>query len=111
MSTAQQHASTSSHSSSSNSNIIGVHFRVGRKIGEGSFGVIFEGQSAVFPVALLHRGKERSPRTGPCTSHSVGRSVGERAVVGHIARAAGRGHLPKPCTIFSGYGLRPGRMR
>ncbi|BGP53966.1 hypothetical protein JCM8202_002963 [Rhodotorula sphaerocarpa] len=45
MSTAQQHASTSSHSSSSNSNIIGVHFRVGRKIGEGSFGVIFEGHN------------------------------------------------------------------
>ncbi|GAA5989391.1 hypothetical protein JCM10908_001288 [Rhodotorula pacifica] len=45
MSTSQQHASTSSHSSSSNSNIIGVHFRVGRKIGEGSFGVIFEGHN------------------------------------------------------------------
>ncbi|GAA5965345.1 hypothetical protein JCM8115_002262, partial [Rhodotorula mucilaginosa] len=44
MSTSQQHASSSSHSSS-NSNIIGVHFRVGRKIGEGSFGVIFEGHN------------------------------------------------------------------
>ncbi|BGP13930.1 hypothetical protein JCM10213_002574 [Rhodosporidiobolus nylandii] len=30
-------------SSGSGSNVIGVHFRVGRKIGEGSFGVIFEG--------------------------------------------------------------------
>ncbi|KAE8223854.1 hypothetical protein CF319_g3168 [Tilletia indica] len=29
--------------SSSSSNIVGVHYRVGRKIGEGSFGVIFEG--------------------------------------------------------------------
>jgi casein kinase 1 len=25
------------------SNVVGVHYRVGKKIGEGSFGVIFEG--------------------------------------------------------------------
>ena len=30
--------------SSSTQNIVGVHYRVGKKIGEGSFGVIFEGQ-------------------------------------------------------------------
>ncbi|KAL9940030.1 hypothetical protein V8E36_000735 [Tilletia maclaganii] len=30
---------------STSSNIVGVHYRVGRKIGEGSFGVIFEGQN------------------------------------------------------------------
>jgi serine/threonine protein kinase len=30
-------------SSSSSSNVVGVHYRVGKKIGEGSFGVIFEG--------------------------------------------------------------------
>ena len=37
--------STSSHSQSTggNSSIIGQHFRVGKKIGEGSFGVVFEG--------------------------------------------------------------------
>ncbi|ORY23434.1 kinase-like domain-containing protein [Naematelia encephala] len=35
-------SSTGSHSSSS-SNIVGVHYKVGKKIGEGSFGVIFEG--------------------------------------------------------------------
>jgi len=29
--------------SASTSNVVGVHFRVGKKIGEGSFGVIFEG--------------------------------------------------------------------
>ena len=29
--------------SSSSSNVVGVHYRVGKKIGEGSFGVIFEG--------------------------------------------------------------------
>ncbi|GAA5978374.1 hypothetical protein JCM5350_001144 [Sporobolomyces pararoseus] len=35
--------SSSNSNSNSSSNVIGVHFRVGRKIGEGSFGVIFEG--------------------------------------------------------------------
>ena len=30
-------------SSSSSSNVVGVHYRVGKKIGEGSFGVLFEG--------------------------------------------------------------------
>jgi casein kinase 1 len=30
-------------STSSTQNIVGVHYRVGKKIGEGSFGVIFEG--------------------------------------------------------------------
>ena len=39
---AQHLSSTGSHSSSS-SNIVGVHYKVGKKIGEGSFGVIFEG--------------------------------------------------------------------
>ena len=33
----------SSHSGSAANNIVGVHYRVGKKIGEGSFGVIFEG--------------------------------------------------------------------
>lgn len=37
------HLSSGSHSSSS-SNIVGVHYKVGKKIGEGSFGVIFEGE-------------------------------------------------------------------
>jgi casein kinase 1 len=36
------HLSSGGHSSSS-SNIVGVHYKVGKKIGEGSFGVIFEG--------------------------------------------------------------------
>lgn len=29
---------------SSTANLVGVHYRVGKKIGEGSFGVIFEGE-------------------------------------------------------------------
>nr|VWO98624.1 Ras-like protein Rab7 [Ganoderma boninense] len=32
----------SSHNSSSSNNVVGAHYRVGKKIGEGSFGVIFE---------------------------------------------------------------------
>ena len=28
----------------SSSNVVGVHYKVGKKIGEGSFGVIFEGE-------------------------------------------------------------------
>lgn len=35
-------AAESNHNNSS-SNVVGVHYRVGKKIGEGSFGVIFEG--------------------------------------------------------------------
>lgn len=30
---------------SASSNVVGVHYRVGKKIGEGSFGVIFEGMN------------------------------------------------------------------
>ena len=33
--------------SSASSNVVGVHYRVGKKIGEGSFGVIFEGTNLV----------------------------------------------------------------
>ncbi|CAD6575988.1 MAG: casein kinase I [Tremellales sp. Tagirdzhanova-0007] len=38
-----QHLATTGSHSSSSSNIVGVHYKVGKKIGEGSFGVIFEG--------------------------------------------------------------------
>ncbi|KAL1409557.1 Palmitoylated plasma membrane-bound casein kinase [Vanrija albida] len=37
------HLSGGGGHSSSSSNIVGVHYKVGKKIGEGSFGVIFEG--------------------------------------------------------------------
>ena len=43
------HHQSSHGSNSSSSNVIGVHFRVGRKIGEGSVGVIFEG---IFTITL-----------------------------------------------------------
>lgn len=40
-------AGTGSSGSSGSSNVVGVHYKVGKKIGEGSFGVIFEGKSQV----------------------------------------------------------------
>ena len=33
--------------SANSSNVVGVHYRVGKKIGEGSFGVIFEGHNLI----------------------------------------------------------------
>jgi len=39
----QHQAPTTGTMASSSSNVVGVHYRVGKKIGEGSFGVIFEG--------------------------------------------------------------------
>ena len=46
---------TASHSlqGSSSSNVVGVHYRVGKKIGEGSFGVIFQGSFAPCPCCAL----------------------------------------------------------
>jgi casein kinase 1 len=38
-----RHNSKSKSNSSTSSNVVGVHYRVGKKIGEGSFGVIYEG--------------------------------------------------------------------
>lgn len=51
-----------SQHTSTTANLVGIHYRVGRKIGEGSFGVIFEGPlsfefllptSSRLPVFLL----------------------------------------------------------
>lgn len=43
----------------SSSNVVGVHYKVGKKIGEGSFGVIFEGEfqdwSGVSVVVMVLR--------------------------------------------------------
>ncbi|KAH3687327.1 hypothetical protein WICPIJ_001671 [Wickerhamomyces pijperi] len=39
--------SSSQNAQSSNSNIVGIHYKVGKKIGEGSFGIIFEGVNAL----------------------------------------------------------------
>lgn len=40
---------------SSSSNVVGVHYRVGKKIGEGSFGVIFEGNLHITKTCRVRR--------------------------------------------------------
>jgi len=43
-----------SQHTSTTANLVGIHYRVGRKIGEGSFGVIFEGPlSFVFLLPIF----------------------------------------------------------
>lgn len=41
--TANHPRHSGSTSATASSNVVGVHYRVGRKIGEGSFGIIYEG--------------------------------------------------------------------
>lgn len=41
--------------SSGRPSVVGQHFRVGKKIGEGSFGTIYEGISFVYPVFFVNR--------------------------------------------------------
>lgn len=57
----------SPHHSGSGSNVVGVHYRVGKKIGEGSFGVIFEGPFITFgrvvPTVRLMRASHRDEFT------------------------------------------------
>jgi len=58
MSTPHVIASSSTHPSqsvSSNNGIVGGHYKVGKKIGEGSFGVVFEGAYAVCCVLQAFR--------------------------------------------------------
>ena len=51
MSTPHVIASSSTHlpQSTTSNGIVGTHYRVGKKIGEGSFGVVFEGWSSLKP--------------------------------------------------------------
>ncbi|KAF8623574.1 hypothetical protein AX15_006342 [Amanita polypyramis BW_CC] len=64
-----------SHSSSSTSNIVGVHYRVGRKIGEGSFGVIFEGtnllNSQTVAIKFEPRKAEAPQLRDECRSYRI----------------------------------------
>lgn len=41
-----------SNSGSSNNSVVGLHYKIGKKIGEGSFGVIFEGTNIINGVAV-----------------------------------------------------------
>lgn len=43
---------SSSKSASMSANIVGVHYRVGKKVGEGSFGVLYEG--TISPLKALY---------------------------------------------------------
>lgn len=51
---------------SSSSNVVGVHYRVGKKIGEGSFGVLFEGTNLLNnqQVAIKFVRSRATPRLG-----------------------------------------------
>ncbi|KAI5961596.1 YCK2 [Candida pseudojiufengensis] len=46
--------STATNNNNSNSSVVGLHYKIGKKIGEGSFGVIFEGTNIIngVPVAI-----------------------------------------------------------
>jgi hypothetical protein len=69
MSTPHVIASSSSHppSSTTSNGIVGNHYRVGKKIGEGSFGVVFEG-AFLFTFGsvsvLLETGSKYGPPSG-----------------------------------------------
>lgn len=57
--------------SSSTANLVGQHYRVGKKIGEGSFGVIFEGDSIVHSsylssLLMLSTGRNQSSQLTDC---------------------------------------------
>ena len=52
------HLSSTGSGQGSSSNIVGVHYRVGKKIGEGSFGVIFEGQLTLVRIKALAETQE-----------------------------------------------------
>jgi serine/threonine protein kinase len=61
---------------SSSSNVVGVHYRVGKKIGEGSFGVIFEGTNLLNNQQVAIKFVSRIPRPprqvlGRCKSESL----------------------------------------
>lgn len=56
--------------SSSSSNVVGVHYRVGKKIGEGSFGVLFEGTNLLNNQQIAIKFVRRVPMilaVKPCT--------------------------------------------
>jgi len=64
-----------SHSSSSTANVVGVHYRVGKKIGEGSFGVIFEGtnllNSQTVAIKFEPRKAEAPQLRDECRSYRI----------------------------------------
>jgi len=63
------------HGSSSTANVVGVHYRVGKKIGEGSFGVIFEGtnllNSQTVAIKFEPRKAEAPQLRDECRSYRI----------------------------------------
>ena len=63
---------------SSSSNVVGVHYRVGKKIGEGSFGVIFEGTNLLNNQQVAIKFVCRPPpEPGLSRAHSFARNQGK----------------------------------
>lgn len=50
--TASQNPNTMSSATSNNNSVVGLHYKIGKKIGEGSFGVLFEGSNIINGVAV-----------------------------------------------------------
>ncbi|GBE82252.1 Casein kinase I homolog 1 [Sparassis crispa] len=67
--------SSHAHSSSSTNNVVGVHYRVGKKVGEGSFGVIFEGtnllNSQTVAIKFEPRKAEAPQLRDECRSYRI----------------------------------------
>ena len=59
------------HGSTSSTSIVGNHYRVGRKIGEGSFGVIFEGTSLTTACSPWQTSNPFRPGTNLLNSMTV----------------------------------------
>ena len=77
-------ARPSSSSLASPSSIVGVHYKVGRKIGEGSFGIIYEGMFYWIPPSpftfTVHEKRERKHTPRPdnslfCSKHYTGTNL------------------------------------
>jgi casein kinase 1 len=65
-------ADSTGASSSPSSNVVGVHYRVGKKVGEGSFGVIYEGKhSREKKFAHLHPPLNKSIGTNLLNNQQV----------------------------------------
>ncbi|KAH9483681.1 bifunctional choline kinase/ethanolamine kinase cki1 [Psilocybe cubensis] len=64
-----------SHPNSGSANLVGVHYRVGKKIGEGSFGVIFEGtnllNSQTVAIKFEPRKAEAPQLRDECRSYRI----------------------------------------
>lgn len=92
----------SSHNSSSSNNVVGAHYRVGKKIGEGSFGVIFEGVYAHEPSPCAPAAPCPSMRRGPRRRRGNMLIVFVAGVCRHKSvELADRSHQIRMCPLIS----------